>query len=80
MSRIYFVNLGHDDDVSFQTREAAEAWLREQGYEDTGEFAFEVYQGFKGYIHFWAEGGRDLDTYPDGYEPRLYVGEASDGD
>lgn len=80
MSKVIFVNLGHDEDVSFPTREAAEAWLHEQGYEDAGQEADEVYEGFRGTIYFWTEGGRSLDSYPDGYEPRLYVGEVTDED
>jgi len=75
MSDKVFINLGHGDDVAFETREAAERWLREQGYEDTGQEADEVYEGFSGTIYFWAEKGKALDEYPDGYEPRLYVGE-----
>lgn len=80
MSKVIFANLGHDEDVHFQTREDAERWLREQGYEDTGEEADEVYEGFSGTIYFWTEEGRDIDSYPDGYEPRLYIGEATDED
>ena len=74
MSRKIFVNLGHGEDVAFETREAAERWLREQGYEDSGRDADEVYEGFTGTIFFWVEEGKALDDYPDGYEPRLYVG------
>ena len=77
-SIVYTANVRGFGEERFPTREAAEAWLREQGYEDTGEFAFESYEGFKGYIHFWTEDGRDLDSYGDGYEPRLYVGEEPD--
>ena len=77
-SIIYVANIRGFGEERFQTREAAEAWLREQGYEDTGEDAFEVNEDFKGTIYFWTEEGRSLDEYGDGYEPRLYVGEEPD--
>ena len=79
-SIIYAANIRGFGEERFQTREEAEAWLREQGYEDTGEDAFEVNEDFKGTIYFWAEEGRSLDEYGDGYEPRLYVGEEPDAD
>lgn len=79
MSRIvYAANIRGFGEERFQTREEAEAWLREQGYEDTGEDAFEVNEDFKGMIYFWTEEGWSLDEYGDGYEPRLYVGEEPD--
>ena len=79
-SIIYVANIRGYGDERFSTREAAEAWLREQGYEATGEEANEVYEGFRGTVYFWTEEGRSLDEYGDGYEPRLYVGEEPDAD
>ena len=75
---IYTANIRGYGEERFSTREAAEEWLREQGYVDAGEDAFEVNEDFKGYIYFWTEEGRSLDEYGDGYEPRLYVGEEPD--
>lgn len=81
MKKVFLANVrGNGEDIIFPTREAAEGWLMSNGYVDTGEDAFETYEGFKGYVHFWTEDGRDLDSYGDGYEPRLYVGEATDED
>lgn len=79
MERIFLANVrGNGEDIIFPTREAAEAWLLSNGYEDTGEEADEVYEGFRGTIYFWTEEGRSIDSYSDGYEPRLYVGESTD--
>lgn len=75
---IYFVY--GDREIHFPDHAHAVRFLEEAGYVFSGEAAFEVHEGFKGYIEFWTEAGRDLSHYSDGYEPRLYVGEDADGE
>ena len=69
---------GHDPDEEFRTRAEAEAFMRSEGLEPTGESASDgITEGgrilWEGEAEFWAEPGRSLDSYAEGYEPRIRV-------
>ena len=69
---------GQDPDEEFRTRAQAEAFMRSEGLEPTGESASdgETECGrvtWQGECEFWAEPGRSLDSYGDGYEPRIRI-------
>ena len=85
----YIAWIGHGADEEFDTLADADAYMREEGLEPTGETASdgEIIGGriaWDGECEFWTAPGRSLDSYGDGYEPRIRVlhkvGEASDAD
>ena len=77
-SSIYFCYGANE--IHFPDHDYAVRFLEGLGYTYSGIDAFEVNEQFKGNIEFWTEEGKTLDFYSDGYEPRLYVGESTDGD
>lgn len=69
---------GHDPDEEFRTRAEAEAFMRSEGLEHTGESASDgITEGgrilWEGEAEFWTAPGRSLDSYGDGYEPRIRI-------
>ena len=75
---IYIAWIGHGADEEFDTLADAEAYMREEGLVPTGETASDaVTEGghilWNGECEFWVKEGRTLDSYGDGYEPRIRV-------
>lgn len=75
---IYLAWTGSGPDERFDTLEEAEAFMRSEGLEPTHESASDaVTEGghilWDGECEFWTEPGRTLDSYGDGYEPRIRI-------
>lgn len=74
----YIAWIGREADEEFDTLEEAEAFMREEGLFPTGESASDAETDggrilWDGYCDFWVEEGRSLDSYPEGFEPRIRV-------
>ena len=74
----YIAWAGQDPDMEFSTRAEAETFMRGEGLEPTDVRASAgISEGGRvlwyGENEFWVEEGRSLDSYPDGYEPRISV-------
>lgn len=75
----YLAWTGQGADEEFGTLEEAEAFMREEGLVPTGESASDgILEGncqvyWDGYCDFWVHEGRTLDSYGDGYEPRIRI-------
>ena len=69
---------GAGADVEFDTLAEAENYMRSEGFEPTGQSASDAETDggriiLDGYCDFWTEDGRSLDSYAEGYEPRIRV-------
>lgn len=69
---------GRDPDIDFGSRAEAEAFMRGEGLEPTGQSASDAITDggrilWDGHCEFWVEEGRPLDSYPEGFEPRIRI-------
>ena len=74
----YLAWTGQGPEEEFRSLAEAEAFMRNEGLEPTGQSASDAETDggrilWDGYCDFWAEEGRSLDSYPEGFEPRVRV-------
>lgn len=74
----YLAWTGQGPEEEFRSLAEAEAFMRDEGLEPTGQSASDAETDggrilWDGCCDFWVEEGRSLDSYPEGFEPRVRV-------
>jgi len=74
----YIAWTGQGPEEEFRSLAEAEAFMRDEGLEPTGQSASDAETDggrilWDGECEFWTDPGRTLDSYGDGYEPRIRI-------
>ena len=85
MKEIFIVWTGQGDEQQFSTLAEAEAYMRGEGLVPTGQSASDAETDggrilWEGHCEFWVEEGRSLDSYPEGFEPRIRILQGTGGE